>query len=128
MSRVSHVINYDIPDTPEAYTHRIGCTGRAERSGEAFTFVTPEDEGAVRAIERSLGERIERVKVDTFVYEDTRKGETSSDAQPAPRNRSSNRGGNVARSGQEKGQRGNARGGGGQRSQRRRHKNVKKGS
>ena len=52
VSRVSHVINYDIPDTPEAYTHRIGRTGRAERSGEAFTFVTPEDEGAVRAIER----------------------------------------------------------------------------
>ena len=118
VSRISHVINYDIPDTPEAYTHRIGRTGRAERSGEAFTFVTPEDEGAVRAIERSLGERIERVKVDTFVYEDTRKGETSSDAQPAPRNRSSRRGGNAARSGQEKGPR----------SQRRFRKNIKKGS
>ena len=117
VSRVSHVINYDIPDTPEAYTHRIGRTGRAERSGEAFTFVTPEDEGAVRAIERSLGERIERVKVDTFVYEDTRKGETSSDAQPAPRNRSSRRG-NAAHSGQEKGPR----------SQRRFRKNIKKGS
>ena len=118
VSRVSHVINYDIPDTPEAYTHRIGRTGRAERTGEAFTFVTPEDEGAVRAIERSLGERIERVKVDTFIYEDTHKGETASDAQPAPRNRSSRRGGNAARSGQEKGPR----------SQRRFRKNIKKGS
>ena len=123
VSRVSHVINYDIPDTPEAYTHRIGRTGRAERTGEAFTFVTPEDEGAVRAIERSLGERIERVKVDTFVYEDTRKGDTSSDAQPAPRNRSSNRG-SGARSGQE----GGSRGAKGPRSQRRFHKNIKKGS
>ena len=103
VSRVSHVINYDIPDTPEAYTHRIGRTGRAERTGEAFTFVTPEDEGAVRAIERSLGERIERVKVDTFVYEDARKGDTSSDEQPAPKNRSSRRGGNAARSVQGKG-------------------------
>ncbi len=127
VSRVSHVINYDIPDTPEAYTHRIGRTGRAERSGEAFTFVTPDDESSVHAIERSLGERLERVTVDTFVYEDARKSEAS-DNQPAQRSRSRGRGGQAARSGGAKGQRGNARGGGGQRSQRRHHKNVKKGS
>jgi ATP-dependent RNA helicase RhlE len=69
VTRVSHVINYDVPTTPEAYTHRIGRTGRALRSGEAFTFVTQEDEKIVHAIERSLGARLERVKVEDFVYE-----------------------------------------------------------
>ncbi|CAF0720592.1 unnamed protein product [Didymodactylos carnosus] len=44
VSQISHVINYDMPDTPEAYTHRIGRTGRAGKSGDAFTFVTPADE------------------------------------------------------------------------------------
>jgi ATP-dependent RNA helicase RhlE len=69
VSRVSHVINYDIPTTAEAYTHRIGRTGRAERTGDAFTFVTPDDEKTIQAIERSLGARLERVKLDDFVYE-----------------------------------------------------------
>ena len=58
ISSVSHVINFDIPDTVEAYTHRIGRTGRAARSGDAFTFVTREDNGMVRSIERMLGSRI----------------------------------------------------------------------
>ena len=52
---VSHVINFDVPNTPEAYTNRIGRTGRAERSGKAYTFVSREDTEALRAIERSLG-------------------------------------------------------------------------
>ena len=43
VSKVSHVINYDVPDTPEAYTHRIGRTGRAECTGKACTFITTED-------------------------------------------------------------------------------------
>ena len=60
VSRVSHVINYDMPDTPEAYIHRIGRTGRAARKGDAFTLLTPEDNGSARAIERVLGSRIER--------------------------------------------------------------------
>ncbi|HEX7022682.1 MAG TPA: DEAD/DEAH box helicase [Trueperaceae bacterium] len=69
VSKVSHVINYDIPNTVETYTHRIGRTGRAQNTGEAFTFVTPEDEGMVRSIERKLGMRIERVEVDGFGYD-----------------------------------------------------------
>ena len=69
VSRVEHVVNFDVPSTPEAYTHRIGRTGRAERSGEAFTFVTPEDEATIRAIERSLGTRIERTALDGFSYD-----------------------------------------------------------
>lgn len=60
VSEISHVINYDIPDTVDAYTHRIGRTGRAHQTGEAYTFVAQADEPMVRQIERVLGERIER--------------------------------------------------------------------
>lgn len=63
---VSHVINFDLPNTPDAYTHRIGRTGRAEATGKAFTFVTSADHAAVRAIERKLGEPIRRVEVSGF--------------------------------------------------------------
>jgi len=60
VSSISHVINYDIPDTVDAYTHRIGRTGRAAKTGDAFTFITHEDEPLVRSIERVLGEKIGR--------------------------------------------------------------------
>jgi ATP-dependent RNA helicase RhlE len=65
---ISHVINYDIPDTTDAYTHRIGRTGRVAKTGDAFTFVSREDEPLVRSIERVLGERIERRIVKDFDY------------------------------------------------------------
>jgi ATP-dependent RNA helicase RhlE len=65
---ISHVINYDMPDTADAYTHRIGRTGRAERSGEAFTLVTAEDADTVRAVERVLGSKIERRFLADFDY------------------------------------------------------------
>jgi ATP-dependent RNA helicase RhlE len=52
---ISHVINYDIPNTVDAYTHRIGRTGRACETGDAFTFVCQEDQGLLRAITRLLG-------------------------------------------------------------------------
>nr|WP_284694594.1 DEAD/DEAH box helicase [Geomonas sp. Red32] len=68
VSQVSHVINYDIPDTPEAYTHRIGRTGRAARTGDAFTLVTTEDDLMVRRIEKILGTKIERRRVEGFDY------------------------------------------------------------
>ena len=66
VSGVSHVINFDVPDTPEAYTHRLGRTGRAERCGEACTFVTADDSGWVRATERMIGSRISRRQVEGF--------------------------------------------------------------
>ena len=66
VTRVSHVINYDVPDGAEAYTHRIGRTGRAERSGDAFTLVTPQDESKFDAILRQLGTETERVVLDGF--------------------------------------------------------------
>jgi len=65
---ISHVINYDIPDTADAYIHRIGRTGRAERTGDAFTFVTPEDNGMVRTLERIMGQSLSRQTVQDFDY------------------------------------------------------------
>jgi ATP-dependent RNA helicase RhlE len=63
VSQISHVINYDVPDTAEAYTHRIGRTGRMSRLGTAFTLVTQEDLPMIRSIERLLSYPIERLKV-----------------------------------------------------------------
>jgi ATP-dependent RNA helicase RhlE len=68
VSSISHVINYDVPDTVDAYTHRSGRTGRAERNGDAFTFVTREDADTVRAIERALGAKLERKRLEGFDY------------------------------------------------------------
>jgi ATP-dependent RNA helicase RhlE len=68
VSQVSHVINYDIPDTAEAYVHRIGRTGRAAKSGDAFTLVTSDDTVMVRTIERKLNAAIERRTVEGFDY------------------------------------------------------------
>jgi ATP-dependent RNA helicase RhlE len=65
---ISHVINYDIPDTTDAYTHRIGRTGRAAKTGDAFTFITHEDEPLVKSIERVLGSKIERRMLEGFDY------------------------------------------------------------
>jgi ATP-dependent RNA helicase RhlE len=66
VAQVSHVINFDVPMTGEAYTHRIGRTGRAERSGKAYTFVTPDDASIVRDIERTIGSTIPRRVIATF--------------------------------------------------------------
>lgn len=68
VSQISHVINYDIPDTAEAYVHRIGRTGRAARSGDAFTLVSGEDGFMVRTIEKTLGTALERCTIDGFDY------------------------------------------------------------
>ncbi len=68
VSNISHVINYDIPSTPEAYIHRIGRTGRAECTGEAFTLITDEDTRMVSAIEKAVGSRVERRILSDFNY------------------------------------------------------------
>jgi len=65
---ITHVINYDIPDTVDAYTHRIGRTGRVETTGEAYTFIEQEDESLVRQIEKVLGKRIARRHLEGFDY------------------------------------------------------------
>ena len=63
---VSHVINYDIPEAPEDYVHRIGRTGRAGNKGRAITLFTVAEEHSMRAIERLTGERVERIVLPDF--------------------------------------------------------------
>lgn len=70
VAHVSHVINYDMPSTPEAYIHRIGRTGRAECRGEAFTLLTGEDKQMARAINAAVGRPVERRTLDDFDYKD----------------------------------------------------------
>ncbi|HEX8670703.1 MAG TPA: DEAD/DEAH box helicase [Longimicrobium sp.] len=65
VEHVSHVINYDIPQTPEVYVHRIGRTGRAGREGTAITLVQPREQGLLRGIERVVGRPIEVARVPT---------------------------------------------------------------
>jgi ATP-dependent RNA helicase RhlE len=65
---LGHVVNFDVPQVPEDYIHRVGRTGRAEATGEAFTFVSPEEEGDLRAIERAIAKRLPRVTVPDFDY------------------------------------------------------------
>jgi ATP-dependent RNA helicase RhlE len=101
VSGVSHVINFDVPSTPEAYTHRIGRTGRSEQDGKACTFVTGEDAAWVRATERMIGTPITRRDVEGFEGESLDAGSTRSKpgrngSRPAgpSRRRPSNRRGN----------------------------------
>jgi len=79
--RISHVVNYDMPDSTDTYTHRIGRTGRIEHKGEAFTFITPEDNLMVRDLEKLLGKSIERRTLEGFDYE--KPAPTRSVARPA---------------------------------------------
>jgi ATP-dependent RNA helicase RhlE len=63
---LSHVVNFDVPNVPEDYIHRVGRTARAEMTGDAFTFVSPEEEADLRAIERAIGKRLPRVVLPDF--------------------------------------------------------------
>jgi ATP-dependent RNA helicase RhlE len=65
---LSHVVNFDVPHVPDDYIHRVGRTARAEMTGDAFTFVSPEEEGDLRAIEHAIGKRLPRVTVPGFDY------------------------------------------------------------
>jgi len=65
---ISHVINFDMPDTADAYIHRIGRTGRAKRTGDAFTLVTPDDEDMIRKLEKIMGHKLERQTIKSFNY------------------------------------------------------------
>jgi ATP-dependent RNA helicase RhlE len=68
IATISHVINYDMPSTVEAYIHRIGRTGRAAKSGDALTLVVPEDNSMIRSIERVLTRPLQRRTVAGFDY------------------------------------------------------------
>jgi ATP-dependent RNA helicase RhlE len=65
---ISHVINYDMPESVDAYTHRIGRTGRVDRTGDAFTFVTSEDAAMTHALERVVTSTLERRMLPGFDY------------------------------------------------------------
>jgi superfamily II DNA/RNA helicase len=81
VSCITHVINFDMPDTADAYTHRIGRTGRMAERGAAFTLVTGDDLPMVHTLERLLGKTIERRKLDGFETIQI----TSTNIQPANR-------------------------------------------
>lgn len=90
---VSHVINYDVPEAPEDYVHRIGRTGRAGNAGQAMTLVTPAEELSISAIERLTGQQIERVLLPGFGGSDFATKVVSRSFQSLTR-----RGGNSTRS------------------------------
>ena len=99
VSGVSHVINYDVPNTPEAYTHRIGRTGRSEREGIACTFITVNDRAWIRATEKMIGHPIARKQIEGFEPDPNEKPEKVED-----------RGRGGRRGGQRQNRRQNARG------------------
>jgi ATP-dependent RNA helicase RhlE len=76
---LGHVVNFDVPAASDDYIHRVGRTGRAEMTGEAFTFVAPEDEAGLRAIERAIGKPLPRVLLPDFDYR-----QKPPEAPPAP--------------------------------------------
>jgi ATP-dependent RNA helicase RhlE len=108
VSDVSHVINYDVPNTPEAYTHRIGRTGRSETEGRACTFVTGEDWGWVRATERMIGEPIQRRQVESFTEVESARSARPERAK-AVRGRGPGRDAGRGRSSRPRGRRNGAR-------------------
>ncbi len=80
---VSHVINYDVPQHPEDYIHRIGRTGRMEAEGDAYTLMVAEDGRHVQAIERFIGQKIPRTKLENFDYRYTALFEEGKPGQPS---------------------------------------------
>jgi ATP-dependent RNA helicase RhlE len=68
---LGHVINFDVPGLPDDYIHRVGRTARAELTGDAITFVSPDEESTLRTIERAVGQRISRVTLPGFDYAET---------------------------------------------------------
>jgi len=84
IAKVSHVVNYDVPQHPEDYVHRIGRTGRAENTGDAFTIMIAEDATHVFAIERFIGRGVERVKLENFAYKYTALFEQGKPGAPTP--------------------------------------------
>lgn len=98
IASISHVFNYDMPDTVEAYTHRIGRTGRASKLGDAFTLLTREDASKLRTLERVLGFKIEQRILPDFDYKAAGKtgGSTHADA-PKPKRANKSFSGNRAK-------------------------------
>lgn len=92
VDHVRHVVNFDVPRTPDEYVHRIGRTGRMEAAGDAVTLVSPEEHAEVKAIERALGHPLSKVTVPDFDYSRARSHEStrsmSEEGTTVPRHRS----------------------------------------
>ncbi len=112
---VSHVINYDVPENPEDYVHRIGRTGRAQAVGDAFTLVAPENASDIRDIQRFIGAKIPELRLEGFDYLPIIAGPP----RPPQGQRGGNRGGGFQGGRPQHG--GGGRGGQGQRSRNRFH-------
>ena len=97
VSMVSHVVNFDVPDTEDAYTHRIGRTGRAEREGDAVTFVTREDADMIRRIERRLAAPSPREQLEGFAYDAPPPRQLDADQRRFERGASPNTGASAGR-------------------------------
>jgi ATP-dependent RNA helicase RhlE len=69
VQNISHVVNFDLPNNSDDYIHRVGRTARAENSGLAYSFVSPEDEGTVRSIEKAIRRKLDRIKLASFEYD-----------------------------------------------------------
>jgi ATP-dependent RNA helicase RhlE len=65
---LGHVVNFDVPAAPEDYIHRVGRTARADATGDAFTFVSPQEDADLLRIERAIGKRLPRITVPDFDY------------------------------------------------------------
>ncbi len=100
-SSISHVINFDMPDTAETYTHRIGRTGRAGRTGEALTLATDADAQMIRDIERVLGSKIKRIMLDDFDYKASKPQQSGNN--PGGRENRNGRSGNWQNQGRASG-------------------------
>jgi len=83
VSGISHVINYDVPQQPEDYVHRIGRTGRAAETGDAYTFMSPDEIAMVRTIERLIGQQIPRISVPGYDF-GTTAATTATNGEPEP--------------------------------------------
>ena len=111
---ISHVVNYDFPMHAEDYVHRIGRTGRAHAVGDAISFVTPDDHGSLRSLERFIGRGIVRKKAEGFDYNQPAPPRLP-EAPRGPRGGGQNRGGQNRgqqnRGGQNRGDQSRGRGG-----------------
>jgi ATP-dependent RNA helicase RhlE len=116
---ISHVVNYDVPHTPEDYVHRIGRTGRVEAVGDAFTLMSPEEQKDVVAIERFLGRSIPRVLLPDFDYKAKPRPDAGNGRGASRGGRAGSGGGGGGGGGSRSGHRtqGESRGGRGGRSQ-----------
>jgi ATP-dependent RNA helicase RhlE len=85
IDRISHVINFDMPDTADAYIHRIGRTGRAKRTGEAFTLITPDDHEMVRKIEKIMKQKLPKQTLPDFDYDVPKPEYPQNARKPKPR-------------------------------------------